>query len=206
MRAIDVSEDAHRYEWMQAYGKLSSLLPGFVKGTEVKVYLLGFVFACHLMQSGKQKEYKEELSKAHNDTIHFRHRATHVSEQSQRCNMEHLNETLVQWLFCRLPWEYNLKYPECVPHQESPVMEDTPSMLSKNFPHQDIPCGITNFLKYVASIKFESAPDYKRLKRICEKGVHLRDFRPKSRMPFNTPKKRRVATRSRQRSPCCEKS
>ncbi|XP_075732940.1 serine/threonine-protein kinase VRK1-like [Rhipicephalus microplus] len=116
--------------------------------------------------SGQQKEYKEELTNAHNNTIQFRRQATHVGEQSQRCSMELLNETLVQWLFCRLPWEYNLKYPECVTHQESPVLEDTPLMLSKNFPHQDIPCGITNFLKYVASIKLENAPDYKRLKRI----------------------------------------
>ncbi|KAH8028198.1 hypothetical protein HPB51_014153 [Rhipicephalus microplus] len=188
MRVIDVLEYVHSYEYIHADVKASNLLLGFGKGNENKVYLVDFGLACRYTQNGKHKEYKEDLRKAHDGTIEFTSRDAHIGAHSRRGDIEILGYNLLQWLCCRLPWEDNLKNPEYVSQQKSRLMEDIPLLISKCFPHGDIPCGITEFLQYVASMKFEDTPDYKRLKRILEKGIQAAGFKPDGRLLFTPPR------------------
>ncbi|XP_049266965.1 serine/threonine-protein kinase VRK1 isoform X1 [Rhipicephalus sanguineus] len=188
MRVIDVLEYVHSYEYIHADVKGSNLLLGFGKGNENKVYLVDFGLACRYTQNGKHKEYKEDLRKAHDGTIEFTSRDAHIGAHSRRGDIEILGYNLLQWLCCRLPWEDNLKNPEYVSQQKSRLMEDIPLLMSKCFPHGDIPCGITEFLQYVASMKFEDTPDYKRLKRILEKGIQAAGFKPDGRLLFTPPR------------------
>ncbi|KAH6926960.1 hypothetical protein HPB50_024297 [Hyalomma asiaticum] len=188
MRVIDVLEYVHSYDYIHADVKASNLLLGFGKGNENKVYLVDFGLACRYTQNGKHKEYKEDLRKAHDGTIEFTSRDAHIGAHSRRGDMEILGYNLLQWLCCRLPWEDNLKDPEYVSQQKSSLMDNIPLLMSKCFPHGDIPCGITEFLQYVASMKFEDTPDYKRLKRILEKGIQAAGFKPDGRLLFTPPR------------------
>ncbi|KAH6921080.1 hypothetical protein HPB50_027928 [Hyalomma asiaticum] len=85
--------------------------------------------------------------------------------------MEFLGYNLIQWLCCRLPREDNLKDTEYVSQQKGSLMENIHLLFRKCFPPDDIPCGITWFLQYVASMKLEDIRDHKRLKRILEKDI-----------------------------------
>lgn len=188
MRVIDVLEYVHSYEYIHADVKASNLLLGFGKGNENKVYLVDFGLACRYTQNGKHKEYKEDLRKAHDGTIEFTSRDAHIGAHSRRGDMEILGYNLLQWLCCRLPWEDNLKDPEYVSQQKCGFMDNIPLLMSKCFPHGDVPTGITEFLQYVASMKFEDTPDYKRLKRILEKGIQASGFKPDGRLLFTPPR------------------
>ncbi|KAH6946017.1 hypothetical protein HPB50_011156 [Hyalomma asiaticum] len=66
-------------------------------------------------------------------------------------------------------------------------MENIHRVTSKGFPRGEIPCGNTEFLHYVASVKFGNTPDYKRLKRILEKGIRA-DFNADGRLPITPPR------------------
>ncbi|KAL1445254.1 hypothetical protein MTO96_029274 [Rhipicephalus appendiculatus] len=50
----------------------------------------------------------------------------------------------------------------------STLVEDIPLLMSGCFSHGDNPCGITEFLQYVPSMKLEGTPGYKTLKMIFE--------------------------------------
>ncbi|XP_065307043.1 serine/threonine-protein kinase VRK1-like isoform X2 [Dermacentor albipictus] len=188
MRVIDVLEYVHNYEYIHADVKASNLLLGYGKGNENKVYLVDFGLACRYNQNGKHKEYKEDLRKAHDGTIEFTSRDAHIGAHSRRGDMEILGYNLLQWLCCRLPWEDNLKDPEYVSQQKCGFMDNIPLLMTKCFPHGDVPSGITEFLQYVASMKFEDTPDYKRLKRILEKGIQVAGFKPDGRLVFTPPR------------------
>lgn len=188
MRVIDVLEYVHSHDYIHADVKASNLLLGYGRGNENKVFLVDFGLACRYTQNGKHKEYKEDLRKAHDGTIEFTSRDAHIGAHSRRGDIEILGYNLLQWLCCRLPWEENLKDPEYVSQQKSGFMGNIRLLMAKCFPHGDVPSGITEFLQYVASMKFEDTPDYKRLKRILEKGIQEAGFKPDGRLLFTPPR------------------
>ncbi|XP_077537089.1 serine/threonine-protein kinase VRK1-like isoform X2 [Haemaphysalis longicornis] len=188
MRVIDVLEYVHSLGYIHADVKASNLLLGFGKGNENKVYLVDFGLACRYMTNGVHKEYKEDLRKAHDGTIEFTSRDAHIGAHSRRGDIEILGYNLLQWLCCRLPWEENLKDPEYVSQQKCGFMDNIPLLMTKCFPHGDVPSGIQEFLRYVASMKFEDTPDYKRLRRILEQGIQAAGLKADGRLQFTPPK------------------
>lgn len=201
MRVIDVLEYVHSLGYIHADVKASNLLLGFGKGNENKVYLVDFGLACRYMTNGVHKEYKEDLRKAHDGTIEFTSRDAHIGAHSRRGDIEILGYNLLQWLCCRLPWEENLKDPEYVSQQKCGFMNNIPLLMTKCFPHGDVPCGITEFLRYVASMKFEDTPDYKRLRRILEQGIQAAGFKADMRLQFTPPKTSRRNSFSPKKQP-----
>ncbi|XP_037526006.1 serine/threonine-protein kinase VRK1 [Rhipicephalus sanguineus] len=180
-----VAEREHSYEPIPADVKAYSRLLVFDEGRENRVYLLDFGLACRYTQNGKHKEYKEDIRMAQIGTVECTSRDAHVGAHSRRGDMVHLRDNQLLWLCCLLPWEDNLKYPQYVSQGKSTTMEDVPLLLSKCSPHRDIPCEL---LEFVSFMKFENTPDYKRLKRISEKGVEVPRFKPDGRIFFKTPR------------------
>ncbi|KAH6920234.1 hypothetical protein HPB50_028776 [Hyalomma asiaticum] len=63
--------------------------------------------------------------------------------------------------------------------------------MSKCFSHGEIPYGITEFLLYVASMKFEGTPDCKRLRRTLVKRVQAAVLVPDGMLHFTPPRMQR---------------
>ncbi|KAH6920585.1 hypothetical protein HPB50_028426 [Hyalomma asiaticum] len=168
MRVVDALEYVHTCDCIHADVKASMLFFGFGKDNENKVYLVDFAVPCRYTQNGK---HKEDLRKPHDGTIELMSRDAHIGAHSRRGDMEILGYNPLQWLCCRLLWEDNLKDTEYLSPQKGSLTEDIPLLMSEFLAHGDIACGITEFLQYVASMKFENIRDYKRLKRILEKGI-----------------------------------
>ncbi|KAH7984530.1 serine/threonine-protein kinase VRK1 [Rhipicephalus sanguineus] len=164
---IVVLEYVHSYEYMHAHAdiKASCLLLGFGKCNEKKVYLVTFGLASRCSQNGENEEYNVDLRKALDGTFSAASPDGDVRSHSGRGGREILGRTVLQWLCCRLLWQVLLKDSE-----NSPLMENIPLLMIKRFPHGDIPCGITKFLQYAASMKFEDKPDYKQLSKDLEEG------------------------------------
>ncbi|KAL1445255.1 hypothetical protein MTO96_029275 [Rhipicephalus appendiculatus] len=74
--------------------------------------------------------------------------------------------------------------------EKSTLNENVSLLMSKCFPHGDIPCGITitEYLQCVASTKREGKKEYKRLKRTLDERLQVAAFKPDSRLPFSTPR------------------
>ncbi|KAH6919442.1 hypothetical protein HPB50_029572 [Hyalomma asiaticum] len=188
MRVIDVSEYVHGYDYIHADVKASVLLLCFGKGNENKVYLVEFGLACRYTRNGM---LKEDLRKAHDGTIEFASREAHIGGHPRRGDMEILGYNLYQWLLCRQPWEDNLKDPEYISEQKSSLIEDISLLMTECIPRGKIPCCITEFLQYVASVKFEDTPDCKRLKRTFVKRVQAAGCVPDGMLHFTLPRTQR---------------
>ncbi|XP_037525179.1 serine/threonine-protein kinase VRK1-like [Rhipicephalus sanguineus] len=176
----DASVYVHSYEYIHAEVKVPSLLLDFGQGNEY-VYLVDFDTTCRYTQTGKHKEYREDLREAHGVTTEFR------SADARSGDMEIFGYILLRCLCCRLPKD-NLKNPEYVSQRKTSPLENITLLMSKSFQHRDILCGINNFLQHVESMKFENMPDHKRLKGISEKGIQASGFKPYSRLDLTPPR------------------
>ncbi|KAL1467262.1 hypothetical protein MTO96_005816 [Rhipicephalus appendiculatus] len=85
---------------------------------------------------------KQDLRKAHDGTIEFASREARTGAHTRRGAVELLGYNLLQWLCCRLLREDNLKSPKYVSQQKSSLIENFSLLMSKCFPHGNIPCGI----------------------------------------------------------------
>ncbi|KAL1436419.1 hypothetical protein MTO96_049653 [Rhipicephalus appendiculatus] len=152
MRVIDASVYVHSFEHIHADVTVFSRPLDFGEGNE-NVYFVAFGSARPYTQNGKHKEYKEDLRKAHDGAIGFSSRAARIGAYARSGDGEILGYIRVQCLCCRQPWKDFLKYPEYVTQPKSTQLENI-TLMSKCFQHRDISCGITEFLLFVASLKF----------------------------------------------------
>ncbi|KAH7983355.1 serine/threonine-protein kinase VRK1 [Rhipicephalus sanguineus] len=200
MLLIDVLERVHSYEPIHADVKAYRRLLMFSEGGDNRVYLLDFSLACRYTQNSKHKEYKEDFRKACDGTTEFTRRDADIGVHSRRADMELLEYNLLRWLCCPLPWEDNLKDREYVSQQRCTLLENFPLLMRKCFQQGDIPCGITVFLQYVASMKFEDTPDYGQLNRILEKEIEAPALEPDSRLLRTPPRRPRRSSFSPKKS------
>ncbi|KAH7984527.1 serine/threonine-protein kinase VRK1 [Rhipicephalus sanguineus] len=184
MCVINVLEYVHSYGFIHADAKPSWTLPSFGKGNENFVHPPNIGWACRYTQKGKRNDYKDDLAKKHDSATEFVSSDVHIGAHSRSGDMERLGYNLLWWLCCRLTWEDNLKNPEYVSQQKSTPMEAIPLLMSKCFPHGEIPCGITEFLRYVGTMNLEDAADYKQLMRILENDIQAAGFKPDGRLLF----------------------
>lgn len=182
IRVIQILEYIHSFGYIHADVKASNLLLGYGKGNEDKVYLVDFGLACrYRSDDGTHKEYKEDLRKAHDGTIEFTSRDAHIGAHSRRGDLEILGYNMLQWLSGKLPWEDNLKDPECVSRQKARFMDDLPALMKSCFHGKPAPSGLVAYFQYVADMEFDEEPNYKQLRKILVDGIraagHTNDWR-----------------------------
>ncbi|KAH7983352.1 hypothetical protein HPB52_011372 [Rhipicephalus sanguineus] len=149
MHVMDATEGIHSCKYIQADVKPSSLLLGFREDNENRMYLADYTWACRHARDSKHKEYKEDIETAHDSTIKFKTGASTLVHARKGVIWKSWCTFCSSAVCCRLLWEDSLRYPEFVSQQKTTQIENIPLLVSKCFPHGDIPCGITVFLQYV---------------------------------------------------------
>ncbi|KAH7931768.1 serine/threonine-protein kinase VRK1 [Rhipicephalus sanguineus] len=190
---MPVLECFHSYEYIHTYADMkASWVPHcFSKNNENKLYRQDFGFIYRCTENGKRKEYEDDWRKAHDGTIEFTGPHNHTGAHSRRGDADLLGFNVFQWLCCQLLWEDDLKNPEYVSQQKKAIVENIPLLMIRCFQHGDIPCGITEFLQHVYSVKFKDTEDYKRQTGILEKSIQAAGFKPSSRLVFMPPRTQR---------------
>ncbi|XP_047116541.1 serine/threonine-protein kinase VRK1-like [Schistocerca piceifrons] len=172
IQILDVLEYIHSQGYIHADIKGSNLLIGHRHGTTNNVYLLDFGLACRYMgRDGRHKEYHSDLRKAHNGTIEYTSRDAHIGAHSRRGDLEILGYNLLQWLCSKLPWEDEQADPDYVHEQKKAFMSNIPLLMKCCFPNGDAPAVISQYLKYVASLEFDTRPDYSYCRKLLRKGI-----------------------------------
>ncbi|EDO31526.1 predicted protein, partial [Nematostella vectensis] len=175
LRMLDVLEYIHANEYAHADIKGSNLMTGFGKGKSDQVYLLDYGLTFRFCPNGEHKEYKEDPKRKHDGTVEFTSRDAHRGvAPSRRGDLEILGYVMLQWLCGRLPWEDKLNDKEYVKDKKMTYMDDIPKLLKD--------CGLTTdstgmlkeFLQYVATLEYDQAPDYSRLRKMFQNGLKKR--------------------------------
>lgn len=169
IQIMDVLKYMHEKGYVHADIKAANLLMGLSKETQNKqVYLVDFGLAT---KYNLDKEFKPNPKKAHDGTIEYLSRDAHQGVQTRRGDLEILAYNMIHWLGCKLPWEDNLKDPKKVQNSKEESMSTVDKMVKSCFGSKSAPKGIVNFLKYLKTLKFDTEPDYEKIKKIFTEGI-----------------------------------
>ncbi|XP_058816936.1 nucleosomal histone kinase 1 [Topomyia yanbarensis] len=169
LQMIDVLEYIHECSYVHADLKGANILLGFGKvASKQQLFLVDFGLASHYTN----KDFKPDPKKMHNGTIEYTSRDAHQGVPTMRGDMEILAYNLVQWAGTLLPWEAEklLGNPNKVQESKDKYMKDVNGFMKYCF-KKEIPKPLHEYTKYVASLKFDEMPDYKKCRKLFEAGL-----------------------------------
>lgn len=128
-----------------------------------QIYLLDYGLASKFLDSdGKHKDFGMDARKAHDGTLEYSSRDSHIGAHSRRSDLETLGYNLLDWLTGSLPWKTTemLAEPELVHALKKNFMSDIKLLLKTCFKTEFYPQFMEKFLEYVTSLDFTEKPDY----------------------------------------------
>ncbi|XP_077303035.1 back seat driver [Arctopsyche grandis] len=140
-----------------------------------QVYLLDFGLASKFIDSdGTHKEFMMDQRKAHDGTLEYSSRDSHIGAHSRRSDLENLGYNILDWLTGSLPWKKPemLQDPTLVHALKKSYMEDVKRLMEVCFKSQTYPKFIEKYFNYITKLEFHENPDY----RYC-KNIFINEFR-----------------------------
>ncbi|CAK1549192.1 unnamed protein product [Leptosia nina] len=128
-----------------------------------QVYLLDFGLASKFLDSqGNHKDFAMDARKAHDGTLEYSSRDSHVGAHSRRSDLENLAYNLLDWLTGSLPWKHTeiLSKPDVVHAVKKTFMSDIKFLLKTCFKAKSYPTCMEKFLHYITKLSFTEKPDY----------------------------------------------
>lgn len=128
-----------------------------------QIYLLDYGLASKFVDSnGKHKEFGMDARKAHDGTLEYSSRDSHIGAHSRRSDLETLGYNLLDWLTGTLPWKTAevLAEPDLVHALKKNFMGDIKLLLKTCFKTEFYPQFMEKYLQYVTSLDFKEEPDY----------------------------------------------
>lgn len=164
-----------------------------------QIYLLDYGLASKFLDSeGKHKDFGMDARKAHDGTLEYSSRDSHIGAHSRRSDLETLGYNLLDWLTGTLPWKTTevLAEPDLVHALKKNFMSDIKLLLKTCFKTEFYPQFMEKYLQYVTSLDFTEKPDYdycrslfrsELLKNGCtsDKEISLNFMEPMSSMSRN---------------------
>lgn len=128
-----------------------------------QIYLLDYGLASKFLDAqGKHKDFGMDARKAHDGTLEYSSRDSHIGAHSRRSDLETLGYNLLDWLTGTLPWKTAemLTEPDLVHALKKNFMSDVKSLLKTCFKTEFYPQFLEKYLEYVTSLDFTEKPDY----------------------------------------------
>lgn len=128
-----------------------------------QIYLLDYGLASKFLDSeGNHKDFGMDARKAHDGTLEYSSRDSHIGAHSRRSDLETLGYNLLDWLTGTLPWKTTevLAEPDLVHALKKNFMNDIKSLLKTCFKTEFYPQFIEKYLQYITSLDFTDKPDY----------------------------------------------
>lgn len=177
LQIINILEYIHSRAYTHGDIKASNLL--LSSKSSDQVYLVDFGLATKYKQ-----EYKPDPKRAHNGTIEYTSRDSHIGVPSMRGDFEILFYNMIHWLCSSLPWEKDKTDPVTVQKQKEKAFEDIPKFLNKCF-NNSTPEPILKYMKLLESTEFKEIPDYGKFVEILNNGLKQLGEMPNGKLEFN---------------------
>ncbi|GBP91941.1 Nucleosomal histone kinase 1 [Eumeta japonica] len=134
-----------------------------------QIYLLDYGLASKFLDSvGNHKDFGMDARKAHDGTLEYSSRDSHIGAHSRRSDLETLGYNLLDWLTGTLPWRTTemLSEPDLVHALKKNFMSDVKSLLRACFKTDFYPKFLEKYFHYVTCLEFTEKPDYEYCKNI----------------------------------------
>jgi len=139
----------------------------YSNGAFGNVYLVDFGLTSKYNYLGFHKPFQEDQRSAHEGTLEYTSRDSHLGCVSRRGDIEVLLYVLIDWLGGHLPWdkEEGLK-PTQIQNMKIEAFQDIKTFLTSTFKHTKCPSFIEDLMYLVTRMPFEEAPDYDNLRSL----------------------------------------
>ncbi|XP_059045736.1 uncharacterized protein LOC131841437 [Achroia grisella] len=128
-----------------------------------QIYLLDYGLASKFLDAdGNHKDFGMDARKAHDGTLEYSSRDSHIGAHSRRSDLETLGYNLLDWLTGTLPWKTAevLAEPDLVHALKKNFMGDIKLLLKTCFKTEFFPQFMEKYLEYITSLDFTEQPDY----------------------------------------------
>ncbi len=164
------------YEYLHSKGYVHKDLKGSnlifsraKKSLEQKIFLVDYGLTSRLHHLGLHKPFEPDQRSAHEGTLEYTSRDSHLGCVSRRSDIEVLLYVLIDLMGGKLPWdqEPGLK-PGLIQNMKIEAFHDIGGFLQKAFHggKDKIPPFLTDLMTSVKKMKFEEVPDYNFLKSL----------------------------------------
>ncbi|XP_014214898.1 serine/threonine-protein kinase VRK1-like [Copidosoma floridanum] len=180
---------------------------------KTRAFLVDYGLAYRFRTSnGAHKPFFHDERRAHEGTLEFTSRDAHHGTHSRRGDLETLGYNLLQWLCGKLPWEDDngglspSANPDEIHDKKENYLLDVDSFMKACFQDKKPPENITNYMKYITNLKFESEPDYAYLRSLFRQDMSFESLFGKRKSFANENsaaiEKRNNRPNLRERKPC----
>ena len=188
IRILDTLEYIHSKDYLHNDIKAQNLMLGYGNGKENDVYLVdfGLVSKYRRGEESIHIEHKPDPRFAHDGTIEYLSRDAHTGVKSRRSDLEILGYNLIHWLSGHLPWMSKLSNPKSVQASKDEFMSDVSGNLQQCFGKNECPIALTEFLEYVAKLKFQEEPNYDKCRALFEKNLKSEGYKMDGKLDFSS--------------------
>ncbi|KAL1494925.1 hypothetical protein ABEB36_010434 [Hypothenemus hampei] len=166
LQLLDVLEYIHSCSYVHADIKAANVL---IDKSNKQCYLVDFGLATKYTMDS---QFKPNPKKAHDGTIEFLSRDAHQGVSTRRGDLEILAYNLVHWLGGTLPWTNLISDPNMVQKSKEENMETPSKMIKACFgDNKSSPKAINAYFRYLQTLEFNTAPDYKTIGNILLSGL-----------------------------------
>lgn len=134
-----------------------------------QIYLLDYGLASKFLDSkGKHKDFGMDARKAHDGTLEYSSRDSHIGAHSRRSDLETLGYNILDWLTGSLPWKTTevLAEPDLVHALKKNFMSDIKLLLKTCFKTEFYPQFVEKYFEYIISLEFTEKPNYEYCKNL----------------------------------------
>lgn len=161
------------YEYLHSQGYVHKDLKGanllFDRSNDKnRVYLVDYGLTSRYIHQGLHKPFEPDQRSAHEGTLEYTSRDSHLGCVSRRGDLEVLLYVLIDWLGGKLAWdveETTLK-PTQIQEMKTEAFYDVKGFLAKAFKNKTYPTFLEDLMNTVKQMKFEEAPDYNYLRSL----------------------------------------
>lgn len=162
LQVVDALQYIHTQGYVHKDVKASNLLVGLGVNGQHKVHLVDYGLSSRYTVGGIHKQYTHDLRWAHEGTLEYTSRDSHIGCSSRRGDIEVLVYNLVEWYGGSVPWDREFASPEMAKIAKFRAFENPQKFLKHCFRGLSgvYPNLLLRLMNYVSNLRFEQQPNY----------------------------------------------
>lgn len=188
LQVVDALQYMHEQGYVHKDVKASNLLVGLGMEGQHKVHLVDFGLCSRYTIGNIHKQYTHDLRWAHEGTLEYTSRDSHIGCSSRRGDIEVLLYNLIEWWGGCLPWDRDYARPEIAKSAKFRAFANPHKFLRHCFRH--CPSGggypqlLNRLMRYIQTLRFEEEPQYHLLRQMIKQQMTELHLVPNGRLEF----------------------
>lgn len=186
MQVIDSLQYIHKQGYVHKDVKAANLLVGLGVENQHKVHLVDFGLCSRFQTGNIHKQYIHDERWAHEGTLEYTSRDSHIGCTSRRGDIEVLVYNLIEWWGGSLPWDRDIANAISVKNAKFRAFTNPHKFLRHCFRRTGCtyPPLLNKMMNYINNLRFEDEPDYTFLKGLFRQEMRTRGCVPDGRLEF----------------------